>query len=107
MVLNFGRAVFSPANTLVFQDDGSIHADNTDGYGVRQNLHSGAPDWVPTDGPAVVFGAGGAARAVLQALLEAGVPQILLTNRTRGSPVACTAQNAASAMGISRVSEPE
>jgi len=71
------------ANTLVFQDDGSIHTDNTDGYGFMENLRSSAPDWVPSDGPAVVFGAGGAARAVLQGLLEAGVPEIRLTNRTR------------------------
>ncbi len=71
------------ANTLVFRDDGTIHADNTDGYGFMENLRSGAPDWTPGDGPAVVFGAGGAARAVLQALVEAGVPEIMLTNRTR------------------------
>ncbi len=71
------------ANTLVFREDGTIHADNTDGYGFMENLRSGAPDWTPGDGPAVVFGAGGAARAVLQALVEAGVPKIMLTNRTR------------------------
>ena len=76
-------SVIGAANTLVFRADGSIHADNTDGYGFMQNLRAGAPDWVPQDGPAVVFGAGGAARAVLQALAEAGVPEILLTNRTR------------------------
>ncbi|WP_170459454.1 shikimate dehydrogenase [Ruegeria arenilitoris] len=76
-------SVVGAANTLVFRSDGSIHADNTDGYGFMQNLRAGAPDWVPQDGPAVVFGAGGAARAVLQALAEAGVPEILLTNRTR------------------------
>ncbi|MFD0910985.1 shikimate dehydrogenase [Ruegeria arenilitoris] len=76
-------SVIGAANTLVFRSDGSIHADNTDGYGFMQNLRAGAPDWVPQDGPAVVFGAGGAARAVLQALAEAGVPEILLTNRTR------------------------
>ncbi|SLN43000.1 shikimate dehydrogenase [Ruegeria meonggei] len=76
-------ALIGAANTLVFQDDGSIHADNTDGYGFMQNLRSGAPDWIPADGPAVVFGAGGAARAVLQALAQAGVPEIVLTNRTR------------------------
>ncbi|WP_170515404.1 shikimate dehydrogenase [Ruegeria atlantica] len=76
-------SVIGAANTLVFQDDGTIHADNTDGYGFMQNLRSGAPDWVPSDGPVVVFGAGGAARAVLQGLLDAGVPQIMLTNRTR------------------------
>ncbi|WP_170755518.1 shikimate dehydrogenase [Ruegeria lacuscaerulensis] len=71
------------ANTLVFQKDGRIHADNTDGYGFLENLRSGAPDWSPSGGPAVVFGAGGAARAVLQALVDAEVPEILLTNRTR------------------------
>jgi shikimate dehydrogenase len=76
-------SLIGAANTLVFQEDGSIHADNTDGYGFLENLRSGAPDWTPSDGPAVVFGAGGAARAVLQSLLDAGVPQILLTNRTR------------------------
>ncbi len=71
------------ANTLVFREDGTIHADNTDGYGFMENLRSGAPDWTPGDGSAVVFGAGGAARAVLQGLVEAGVPKIMLTNRTR------------------------
>ena len=71
------------ANTLVFRADGSIYADNTDGYGFMENLRRGASDWVPSDGPAVVFGAGGAARAVLQGLIDAGVPQILLSNRTR------------------------
>ena len=76
-------SVIGAANTLVFRDDGSIHADNTDGYGFMENLRSGAPDWNPQDGPAVVFGAGGAARAVLSALSDAGVPEIILTNRTR------------------------
>ncbi len=76
-------SVIGAANTLVFRKDGSIHADNTDGYGFMENLRAGAPDWVPQDGPAVVFGAGGAARAILWALADAGVPEILLTNRTR------------------------
>lgn len=70
------------ANTLLFKD-GKIHADNTDGYGFIENLRSGAPDWDPAAGPAAVLGAGGASRAVIVALLEAGVPEILLTNRTR------------------------
>ncbi len=71
------------ANTLTFRNDGSIIADNTDGYGFLENLKTGAPDWVPSSGPAAVLGAGGAARAVIAALIEAGVPEILLTNRTR------------------------
>ncbi|MDC0659263.1 shikimate dehydrogenase [Leisingera sp. SS27] len=71
------------ANTLTFRDDGSILADNTDGYGFITNLHQGAPDWDPHSGPAVVLGAGGACRAVVASLMEAGVPEILLSNRTR------------------------
>ena len=71
------------ANTLIFREDGKILADNTDGYGFIQNLRHGAPDWDPASGPAVVLGAGGAARAVIASLLDVGVPEILLTNRTR------------------------
>ena len=76
-------ALIGAANTLVFRDDGTIHADNTDGYGFIENLRQGAPDWVPNAGPAAVLGAGGAARAVVSALLDAGVPEILISNRTR------------------------
>ena len=71
------------ANTLIFRKDGKIHADNTDGYGFIENLKTGAPHWNPRSGPAAVFGAGGAARAVIASLLDAGVPEILLSNRTR------------------------
>jgi shikimate dehydrogenase len=71
------------ANTLIFRKDGKIHADNTDGYGFLENLKSGAPNWNPSAGPATVLGAGGAARAVISSLLDSGVPEILLTNRTK------------------------
>jgi shikimate dehydrogenase len=70
-------------NTLIFLNDGSILGDNTDGYGFIENLCQGAPDWDASAGPAVVLGAGGAARAVVASLLDAGAPEILLTNRTR------------------------
>ena len=71
------------ANTLIFRKDGRIHADNTDGYGFIENIRQTIPDWDPKTGRAVVFGAGGASRAVLASLLDVGVPKILLTNRTR------------------------
>ena len=71
------------ANTLIFHEDGKIIADNTDGYGFLANLKQGAPNWRPDLGPAAVLGAGGAARAVIVTLLDAGVPEILLANRTR------------------------
>ena len=75
-------ALMGAANTIIFRRDGKIHADNTDGYGFIENLKQGAPNWMPKSGPAAVIGAGGAARAVLASLLEAGVPEVRLTNRT-------------------------
>src|ERR1700688_3540824 len=71
-------------NTVVVGADGSLEGRNTDVYGFRENLREGAPDWQPTRGPAVVLGAGGAARAVVAALIEMGVAELRLVNRTRG-----------------------
>jgi len=71
------------ANTIIFRPDGSIHADNTDGYGFLANLRQNAPAWQPAAGPAAILGAGGAARAVIAALLDAGTTDIWLANRTR------------------------
>jgi shikimate dehydrogenase len=71
------------ANTLIYRADGRLHADNTDGYGFIENLRQSAPGWEGRRGPATVLGAGGAARAVVAALLDTGVPEIRLTNRTR------------------------
>jgi shikimate dehydrogenase len=76
-------ALIGAANTLIFRKDGKIHADNTDGSGFTANLRQNAPHWAPASGPAVVLGAGGAARAVIAALIEVGVPEIRLANRTR------------------------
>ena len=72
------------ANLLVFEE-GHILADNTDGEGFLASLRQGAPGWDPAAGPATVLGAGGAARAVIVALFDAGVPEVILTNRTRGT----------------------
>lgn len=76
-------ALIGAANTLIFRPDGRIHADNTDGYGFIANLRQNAPGWDTAAGPAAVLGAGGAARAVIASLLEVGVPEIRLANRTR------------------------
>ncbi|MGB3553812.1 MAG: shikimate dehydrogenase [Jannaschia sp.] len=85
------RAV-GAANTLVFQD-GTVHADNTDGYGFLANLEQGAPGRDRT-APALVLGAGGAARGVVATLLEAGTMRVTLANRTRAR-----AENLASVFG--------
>ena len=79
------------ANTLEFKD-GQIYADNTDGIGFIENLRQNAPNWRADAGPVLVIGAGGAARAILVALLDAGAPEILLTNRTADRASALAAE---------------
>ncbi|MEM9797628.1 MAG: shikimate dehydrogenase [Pseudomonadota bacterium] len=68
------------ANTLTFAD-GKLHADNTDGLGLLASLQAGASDW-SQNRPALVLGAGGAARGIVAALLHAGVPEVTVANRT-------------------------
>lgn len=68
-------------NTLVWRD-GEFEGRNTDGYGFLANLAAAAPQWRVTSGPAVVLGAGGAARAIAAALEEAGAPEIRIINRS-------------------------
>jgi shikimate dehydrogenase len=65
------------ANTLTFVD-GRIHADNTDAPGLIDAL-----PFDPAGRTAVVLGAGGSARAVVWALLDAGAAEVLVWNRTR------------------------
>lgn len=69
-------------NTLVFRD-GRIEGSNTDGYGFLESVRDQAPGWRPAAGPAVLLGAGGAARAIAAALLDAGCPRVTLVNRSR------------------------
>src|SRR5262249_14231094 len=69
-------------NTVVVAADGSLEGRNTDGFGFMENLRAGAPGWLPKAGPAAVIGAGGAARAIVVALLEGGAPEIRIVNRT-------------------------
>lgn len=70
-------------NTIVVGEDGALEGRNTDGFGFIENLTSGAPGWKAADGPALVIGAGGAARAVVASLLDEGAPRVWLVNRTR------------------------
>jgi len=69
-------------NTIVVQADGSLHGYNNDGYGYIQSLLEAQPDWRASAGPAVVIGAGGAARAIVVALLDAGATEVRVINRT-------------------------
>lgn len=82
-VVTDSAALIGSANTLTFRSDGTLYADNTDGFGFMENLKRGAPSWNPRSGPAAIIGSGGAARAVISALIEAGVPEIRISNRTK------------------------
>ena len=68
------------ANTL-WLEDGKVHASNTDGYGFVANLDDRHPGWDKTD-RAVIFGAGGASRAVIQSIRDRGIGEIHVVNRT-------------------------
>jgi shikimate dehydrogenase len=70
------------ANTLWLKD-GRLMASNTDAYGFVTHLDDIVPGWHDAGHPACVLGAGGATRAVLKGLIDRGVSDIRLTNRTR------------------------
>ena len=75
-------AAIGAANTLWLDANGLLHASNTDAYGFMTHLTAEAPDWNRGKRPVMVLGAGGAARAILNGLLEAGAAKILLANRS-------------------------
>ncbi|WP_371155999.1 shikimate dehydrogenase [Jannaschia sp. 2305UL9-9] len=88
-VTDRARAV-GAANTLTFRE-GRILADNTDGYGFVANIDQVVPDRDRT-APAMILGAGGAARGVIAALMAEGTGAITLTNRTRARAEALAAE---------------
>jgi shikimate dehydrogenase len=69
-------------NTFWFED-GRLHGDNTDGQGFLGALDQDAPGWDADKGAAVVLGAGGAARAIIDALMIRGAERVVVVNRTR------------------------
>ena len=70
------------ANTL-WLEEGRLCATNTDAYGFLTHLDASAPGWDAESRPATVLGAGGAARAVVTALVDRGLTEVQLLNRTR------------------------
>lgn len=69
------------ASNTLWLEDGKLCATNTDGYGFLANLEAQAPGWDRTD-RAVILGAGGASRAIIQAVRDRGVGEIHVVNRT-------------------------
>jgi shikimate dehydrogenase len=70
------------ANTLWFERDRLI-ADNTDSFGFMNHLRSSAPGFAAGGNAVAVLGAGGSARAVIYAVLDAGAAEVRVFNRTR------------------------
>lgn len=87
------------ANLLVF-DGGKVRADNTDGPGLLAALKIQA-GYDPRTGPAVILGAGGAAKGAAAALKLAGAPQVRIVNRTHAR-----AEELAAHLGVEAVPDP-
>ncbi|MGB0631593.1 MAG: shikimate dehydrogenase [Alphaproteobacteria bacterium] len=68
---------------VVVREDGSLFGTNNDWLGFLGNLKEFRPDWQADAGPVAVIGAGGGSRAVCYALLDQGVTELRLVNRTR------------------------
>jgi shikimate dehydrogenase len=75
------RAV-AAANTLWFEGD-RLFADNTDGAAFVRHLRASVAGFDASGCAVAVLGAGGAARAVIHAMLVAGAPEVRVFNRTR------------------------
>ena len=79
-------------NCIVVRADGSLEGRNYDAFGFTESLRERAPDLRFDAGPAVVIGAGGASRAILAGLMDEGVPEIRLINRSPARAQALAAE---------------
>ena len=77
-------------NTL-WRQDGRLWGDNTDVAGFLANLDEAAPGWAEGEKSAVVIGAGGAARAIVYALISRGFERVAVVNRTHARAEALAA----------------
>lgn len=82
------RATLAGAvNTLIRLPDGRLRGDNTDGVGLVRDL--GSNHGFEFRGRRVLLvGAGGAAKGLLEPLLETGVAELVIANRTIGRALA-------------------
>jgi shikimate dehydrogenase len=88
------------ANLLIFEADGTITADNTDGPGLIGAIAVQAPGLDITASPVVILGAGGAARGAAAALALAGAPKVSIVNRTFARAEAIAVSIAQAGVGV-------
>lgn len=69
-------------NTVTMGENGTLSGTNTDAYGFTAHLSASVPVFDAARAPAVIVGAGGAARAAAVALLDAGARELRIVNRT-------------------------
>ncbi|MGH6874132.1 MAG: shikimate dehydrogenase family protein, partial [Aestuariivirgaceae bacterium] len=74
------RRLFA-VNTIYLQN-GMPMGTNTDGFGFMKNLAAAIPDFECRGSSALLLGAGGAARAIAGALLDAGLGKLFICNRS-------------------------
>jgi shikimate dehydrogenase len=70
------------AVNTIYQRDGLVLGTNTDGEGFINSLLQSAPGLLLANKRAVVLGAGGASLAVVNSILEHGVTEVVVANRT-------------------------
>ncbi|MEC7398053.1 MAG: shikimate dehydrogenase [Pseudomonadota bacterium] len=87
---SIGRRI-GAVNTIVVNDDDTLSGTNTDAFGFLENLRAESA-WRASDGPALVLGAGGAARAIVAALIDDGIGKVRLANRTLSRAEALAAE---------------
>ena len=90
------------ANLLLFADDGSLEARNTDGLGLLAALAEQAPHWSPSAAPVVILGAGGAAQGAAAALAGA---ELRIVNRSRERAEALAARVGGRVFGWDAIAE--
>ena len=83
-------AALGAVNTL-WRQDGCLWGDNTDVAGFLANMDDAAPGWAERAKLAAVIGAGGAARAIVYALISRGFKRVAVVNRTQARAEALAA----------------
>jgi shikimate dehydrogenase len=93
-------ALAGAVNTIVFQADGSLHGDNTDGIGLIRDITINHRRPVRAQ-RILLLGAGGAARGVLRPLLAEKPARLVIANRTadRARMLAADFDNSSGVMG--------
>ncbi|MCF6325861.1 MAG: shikimate dehydrogenase [Devosiaceae bacterium] len=70
------------AVNTIYKKNNQIIGHNTDGYGFLANLDQQVPGWDKNIQKTIVLGAGGATRAIILALINRDVSEIVILNRT-------------------------